>query len=741
LDVALVIKQRLAELGLDQRDLAAATQVTHIRSFIYPKGGGTMDILIRATVLGFLSFPLWGDSVQLIPDPSFGNPEEVSALQDFLNYASPAFSGVALTPSTAVLLLPTIDGIAHPGCLPEIGIAFWNNLQGPFQMWDLTMYAIVHEVAGLNPCNQKLFVNNPYNGAINETYNGAVANCVFSAVSRTDSRFPPLTSVYMTWLSHNYPRDSAAGGSNWYDHQTQAGPEGIWELLTGCDFRPFGNTLNQAEVKGGELDSGAIHNFAAYLAFLDKNLPSFNGLLPSELFGSDPAFYFNGPDGDFPLIEVGSLADELTPNMAAEPDLYKNSPRITSPVLNGPQYFVVRMVRKTNGQVTYPAGLPMLVTAYDWTNLQLWQQPIVTGGWFEFPHMDSYEYGAYRFLACSPDPNTPTACDAGKPSMTTYALSLKGASDRYNPSKFYYWVNGPDTWAQMSPALTLSIANADPSVSSTLNHGIFAGDFGGSTNPITVCDGSRCSIVSRGVASQFLPWTPFDQPLISTNGVINGVGDAGLPAGVLSPNQIFSVYGLGFGSDHAKSAGASPLPMQLGRVQVNMLASDGKTYSCPLLYASHSQINAVVPANVPMGAAQVTVIVGITPSNSQAITISQTAPGIFLAGNGLGAIIHQDGSPVTATNPAIGGEHLSIFCTGLGQTNPTAKTGMPATAQTVISNTTVTWGGKTLQPEYAGLAPGFSGLYQVNILVPNGITSSNLFLTSGGQNSNTVWLP
>lgn len=95
-------------------------------------------------------------------------------------------------------------------------------------------------------------------------------------------------------------------------------------------------------------------------------------------------------------------------------------------------------------------------------------------------------------------------------------------------------------------------------------------------------------------------------------------------------------------------------------------------------------------------------------------------------------VTHGDGKPVSATNPAKGGEELVAYATGLGQTNPGLIAGQPATAatptQTVFAldfnyrpNALATKPATTplsIAPVFSGATPGFVGLYQVNFIVP-----------------------
>src|SRR5262249_1475418 len=138
---------------------------------------------------------------------------------------------------------------------------------------------------------------------------------------------------------------------------------------------------------------------------------------------------------------------------------------------------------------------------------------------------------------------------------------------------------------------------------------------------------------------------------------------------------------------------------------------DGATAT--VLVATPFQVNAQVPASLtpgqhtvhlqsPFGAAQQTVIV------------SALAPAIFLIGSPpAGAIGNQDGSLNTPAKPLTRGQVLVIYATGLGSVTA-GKSGL-STANAPVS---VILNGSELPAAFAGLAPGFIGLNQINVAIP-----------------------
>jgi uncharacterized protein (TIGR03437 family) len=84
-----------------------------------------------------------------------------------------------------------------------------------------------------------------------------------------------------------------------------------------------------------------------------------------------------------------------------------------------------------------------------------------------------------------------------------------------------------------------------------------------------------------------------------------------------------------------------------------------------------------------------------------------------------------------------------IYCTGLGAVTPPVPAGVPAPASPLSEATgvSVTIGGVAANASFAGLSPGFAGLYQINAVVPSGVTPGSqvpVVLSVAGQTSPPV---
>ncbi len=226
---------------------------------------------------------------------------------------------------------------------------------------------------------------------------------------------------------------------------------------------------------------------------------------------------------------------------------------------------------------------------------------------------------------------------------------------------------------------------------------------------------------------------PAIPPSINPGGILNAGSFDG--ANVAAPGSLISIFGSNLAP--AAAAGALPLPAQLLGADVLF---DG--LSARLLFVSPLQINAQVPFFVPAGR-KANVMVELNHTLNSVIVplqVDSFAPSFFTAngtGKGAAAALHADYGLLNDDSPAHPGEFVLLYCNGLGQTlQPLLEDGKPGVGQRTQQTPTLTIGGLDAKVDYAGAAPGYVGLYQVNAIVPDLQTGVHeIVLSIGGKKS------
>jgi uncharacterized protein (TIGR03437 family) len=209
-------------------------------------------------------------------------------------------------------------------------------------------------------------------------------------------------------------------------------------------------------------------------------------------------------------------------------------------------------------------------------------------------------------------------------------------------------------------------------------------------------------------------------PSYSSAGIVNSASNQA----PLSPNSIASLYGINLAYDTASVSqsdiGSGALPTVLAGVAVFVAG-----LPAPLYYVSPLQINFLIPANLRTGDVTVFVARQGTRGPFATITLLDTSPGLYQVDADIIVATHADGSRVTHTAPAAGGEVVWFYCTGLGPTDPDVISGQISPVQApikMLADLRVTVGAATIAPGqifYAGVAPGFPGLYLIQAQLPD----------------------
>ena len=206
-----------------------------------------------------------------------------------------------------------------------------------------------------------------------------------------------------------------------------------------------------------------------------------------------------------------------------------------------------------------------------------------------------------------------------------------------------------------------------------------------------------------------------------------------VPGDSLAPGDVAVIKGDQLSFSTLTVGQAPPMSTQVSDVSVTVNGEPA-----PIFYTLPFQICFQVPEDVAPGWAVVQLKrTDGTASNLVSVKIAARAPKIVpILGGPYGAIVNQDGTLplpegyVTGlyTHPAHVGDWLTIYCIGLGATNPAVDTGAPAPLvepyARLIDTPTVTFGtfsgalGVSATPLYSGLSGGSAGLYQLNVQIP-----------------------
>jgi uncharacterized protein (TIGR03437 family) len=250
-----------------------------------------------------------------------------------------------------------------------------------------------------------------------------------------------------------------------------------------------------------------------------------------------------------------------------------------------------------------------------------------------------------------------------------------------------------------------------------------------------------------GGSSGVAVFTISTAPVISPSGVVNAASFAG--GQPIAAGTIAAVFGSNLAGATAQ-ASVLPLPTMLAGVSVLV-----NNQPAPLFFVSPLQINFLAPWEV-QGQSQIAVSVqsgGVT-SAAQTVNLAPTGPALFatnMQGTGQGAVLISGTASLAApagafpgSRPARRGEYIEIYGVGLGAASNQPASGAAALGIPLSTTTTmplVTIGAAPANVIFSGLAPGFAGLYQVNVQVPDNAPTGNavpVALAIGGVSANTV---
>jgi uncharacterized protein (TIGR03437 family) len=201
---------------------------------------------------------------------------------------------------------------------------------------------------------------------------------------------------------------------------------------------------------------------------------------------------------------------------------------------------------------------------------------------------------------------------------------------------------------------------------------------------------------------------------------ITGVANEASFAHSFAPGMLMTVFGTGLSNGTAQTVATAPLPLTAASgTSVNI-----DQFAAPLLYISATQINLQIPYEMPMGPHSLTVQYN-GQSASMQFSVQAAAPGIY--------VDPQNHIVPNGTVPA--GSTIALYATGAGLATPSEPTGgVPAAGTTPYPNLplTLSVGGVSVTPVYAGIPSWSVGELQINFTVPSTPGTYPVVVTVGG---------
>jgi uncharacterized protein (TIGR03437 family) len=230
-------------------------------------------------------------------------------------------------------------------------------------------------------------------------------------------------------------------------------------------------------------------------------------------------------------------------------------------------------------------------------------------------------------------------------------------------------------------------------------------------------------VLAATLSLGFLVWGDInDGPDYTAAGIVNAADNQ---PGPLAPNALASLYGVRL-SYVTKAMSPDDI---LGGVLPTVLPGTGvhvtvSNLPATIYFVSPDQINFLVPANLLPGKSTVQVTLDGHSGPSVKITLAAASPALFQLDAHNAVAIHPDGSLITPQAPAKPGSIIILYATGLGQTVPPVPYGQlfnqaapleQLAAFKIMLDGAMAGAGAVA---YAGIAPGFAGLYQINVILP-----------------------
>jgi uncharacterized protein (TIGR03437 family) len=224
---------------------------------------------------------------------------------------------------------------------------------------------------------------------------------------------------------------------------------------------------------------------------------------------------------------------------------------------------------------------------------------------------------------------------------------------------------------------------------------------------------------------------PSGPPVIDAGGIVSASSFGDFPA--IAPGSLIEIYGMNLTASKPLGWGSAFIndiaPTQLGDVSVSV---GGK--AAFINYISPGQVNALVSSDAPTGPQEITLTNSIGTSDPYPIYVNPTQPGLLAPSqfiiNGKQYVfamlpggvfaLPENAVPEVSSRPAMPGETIVLFGIGFGPVTGDFPAGTLFTGTDSLTTPFhFLFGNTQATVAYDGLAPGLTGLYQFDVVVPN----------------------